>query len=60
MSAPATEHLLSRDIRLGQVTRDVIAPTERMPNITWWIAFLIASGMLGVGVLVVFILLVRG
>lgn len=60
MSAPAMEEFLSRDIRLGQVTKDVIAPTERMPSITWWLAFLGASSLLGVGVLVVLILLIRG
>ncbi len=47
MSAPAMEEFLSRDIRLGQVTKDVIAPTERMPSMAWWLGFLGASGLLG-------------
>ncbi len=60
MSAPATEQFLSRDIRLGHVTKDVVAPTERMPSMGWWIGFLIASGMLGIGAITIYILLTRG
>ncbi len=60
MSAPATEQLLSTDIRLGHITRDVIAPTERMPSVTWWLAFLTTSGMLAIGVIVIYTLLIRG
>ena len=60
MSAPASEQFLSTDLRLRDVTRDVIAPTERMPNIKWWLGFLTVSGMLGVGAIVVYILLTRG
>ncbi len=59
MSVPA-EHILSTDIRLNDVTRDVTAPTERMPSVAWWLAFLTAAGLLGIGVIVIYILLVRG
>ncbi|MBL0062037.1 MAG: polysulfide reductase NrfD [bacterium] len=31
-----------------------------MPSIAWWIAFLTASGMVGIGVVVIYILLTRG
>jgi len=54
------EDLLSRDIRMRDVTRDVVAPTERFPNAMWWAAFLIANGMLGVGAYTIYLLLVRG
>jgi Ni/Fe-hydrogenase subunit HybB-like protein len=60
VSAPATEQYFSNDIRLGHVTQDVIAPTERMPSIKWWMAFLTAMGFLGIGIITVYILLVRG
>jgi molybdopterin-containing oxidoreductase family membrane subunit len=60
MSVPVVEELLSRDIRLGDVSNDVIAPTERMPNGLWWIAFLISNSMLGLGAFVVYTQMTQG
>jgi Ni/Fe-hydrogenase subunit HybB-like protein len=54
------EDLLSRKLTLHDITKDVSAPTERFPNGLWWIAFLIATGMLGIGALTIYRLLVLG
>jgi molybdopterin-containing oxidoreductase family membrane subunit len=35
---------------LGQVTRDVCAPLERRAGPLWWLAFLVALSLLGLGV----------
>ncbi len=52
--------LVSRDIRIGHVTRDVIAPTEVMPGPGWFIAFGISLTMLGIGVVTITRLLMQG
>jgi molybdopterin-containing oxidoreductase family membrane subunit len=52
--------LISDKVRLRDVTNDVIAPTTRLPNYWWWIAFSTAAVMLGIGVVTITILLMRG
>jgi Ni/Fe-hydrogenase subunit HybB-like protein len=48
------EELLSRDLRVGDVTRDVTAPIERIPGLGWWIAFMITCGMMSIGAFVLY------
>jgi len=45
---------------LGQVTADISAPLERRASVLWWLAFLPAVAMLGLGVAAVSYLLVTG
>ncbi|HEY3296405.1 MAG TPA: NrfD/PsrC family molybdoenzyme membrane anchor subunit [bacterium] len=40
-----TENILSDDLRLAQVTDDIVSPLERFPNWLWWVAFLISATM---------------
>lgn len=45
--------LYRADLNLSQVTRDIVAPLDRRPNGWWWLAFLIAISLLGVGAITV-------
>ncbi|MBU1638082.1 polysulfide reductase NrfD [bacterium] len=60
MSLPVAEEMLSQNIRLKDVSNDVIAPTLRLPNGTWWIAFIISNMMFGLGAYVIFTQLKQG
>ena len=51
---------LSDDLRLGQVTEDIIKPLERFPNWLWWIAFGISAGMTSIGAATLTWLLMSG
>lgn len=51
---------LSDDLRLTQVTEDIVRPLERFPNAIWWVAFLIASTMMGLGAYTLTLLLMSG
>ncbi len=55
-----SEEMLSPDLRLKDVTNDVLTPLERFPSGGWWIMFAGASGLLGMFLFVVFNLLRRG
>jgi Ni/Fe-hydrogenase subunit HybB-like protein len=54
------ENPLSPDIRLKDVTQDVLAPLERFPNRWWWVAFLTSLSMVGIGVVTITLLLHKG
>jgi Ni/Fe-hydrogenase subunit HybB-like protein len=54
------ETTLSSDLRLKDVTNDVIRPLGRFPNRWWWVAFLTALSMLGLGTVTIALLLHRG
>ncbi|MFZ5433266.1 MAG: NrfD/PsrC family molybdoenzyme membrane anchor subunit [Calditrichota bacterium] len=54
------DNALSDDLRLHDITNEVIAPMERFPSTGWWIAFLTATGLLGVGIITIYLLLVKG
>jgi len=45
---------------IGQVTADICAPLERRAGIWWWLAFIPALSMLGLGVVAVSYLMVTG
>ncbi|MDK9699101.1 MAG: polysulfide reductase NrfD [bacterium] len=52
--------LIPEKVTMGDVTETILKPTERMPGIGWWSLFLVAVGMLSVGVLSVAIQMYRG
>ncbi len=59
--APTTDApLIHESITMGHVTEKILAPTERMPNYTWWGLFLLSSSMLGIGLLTFAIQMYRG
>src|SRR5512135_2548779 len=40
---------LSDDLRLPQITEDIVKPLERFPNWGWWVAFGISATMTAIG-----------
>ena len=56
MQAP----LIAGEKTLGQVTADIAAPLARRASVLWWLAFLPALGLLGLGVAAVSYLLITG
>ena len=55
-----SEEYLSRDLRLKDVTNDVIRPLERFPNAAWWLTVGVTGALVALFVFVVATLLHRG
>ena len=54
------EEALSHDLRLKDITNDVLRPLERFPSTGWWMTIGVAGALAGLFVFVVFNLLRRG
>ncbi len=60
VSPTAETPLIAESVTMTKVTETILAPAERMPGNGWWALFVVALGMLSIGLLSVAIQMIRG